>query len=59
MQGTVEEKKYISTPLSKTEKEAQAQAIFEEKSRLRAARKNNRAYSSSYPDVESTPPSDS
>ena len=38
-QGTVEAKKYISTPLSKLDKERQAQAIFEEKSRLRAARK--------------------
>ncbi|EEP81793.1 conserved hypothetical protein [Uncinocarpus reesii 1704] len=38
---TVEENKYISTPLSKAEKARQAQAILEEKARLRARRSKN------------------
>ncbi|KAM5456451.1 hypothetical protein McanMca71_005545 [Microsporum canis] len=38
---TVEANKYISTPLSKLEKERQAQAVLEEKNRLRGLRKQN------------------
>ncbi|WEW58276.1 hypothetical protein PRK78_003744 [Emydomyces testavorans] len=34
--GTVDAKKYVSTPLSKAEKERQAQALLEEKALLRA-----------------------
>ncbi|OAL67673.1 MFS multidrug transporter [Trichophyton rubrum] len=38
--GTVEVNKYISTPLSKAEKEKQAHAVLEEKNRLRAFKKH-------------------
>ncbi|KAG5204580.1 tRNA synthetases class II (D, K and N) family protein [Trichophyton interdigitale] len=38
--GTVEVNKYISTPLSKAEKEKQAHAVLEEKNRLRAVKKH-------------------
>ncbi|EER29299.1 Major Facilitator Superfamily protein [Coccidioides posadasii C735 delta SOWgp] len=40
--GSVEENKYVSTPLSKADKERQAQALLEEKAFLRARRYENK-----------------